>query len=186
MSKDIIKIKLHGEGIAIRKIEIPQSISSLPDSYLYEGNNPALLDPYFYHSINSQLYESVYDLSTSFLFGLILNNKTRIEIWRNDKRVRNLTVKDLLYLNELFPTFLLEQQEIEASQEEYFYIERSIGAICIYTFTLHANSLEVINFFKTDIFGSKVVFDIAVSNLKGSIKLQKSLITNQNIQKHIT
>lgn len=182
MNKEIIKIKLHGEGIAIRKIEIPKSILSLSDSYLYEGNNPALLDPYFYHSINSQLYESVYDLSTSFLFGLILNNKTRIEIWRNDKRVRNLTVKDLLHLNELFPTFLLRQREIEVSQEEYYYIERSIGPICIYTFTLHANSFELIKFLKTDIDNTSILFDILIPKAKKLKEQLNSLITNQCIK----
>lgn len=186
MSKEIIKIKLHGEGIAIRKIEIPSDISSSLNSNLYEEQNAKLLDPYFYHSLNSPLYKSIYNLSTPILFGVILNDKTRIEIWTKGKRARNLTATDLLFSNELFPTFSLKQRKIKISKNEYYYVEQSIGLICIYSFTLQANSLEVIDFLKTDIFGSTVLFDIATPNFKLAIKRRNSLITNQNIQKQIT
>lgn len=185
MKNEIIKIKLYGEGIAIRKIEIPDTSLSL-DSNLYEGQNAKLLDPYFYHALNSPLYKNIYNLSTPILFGLVLNNNTRIEIWKKGKRARNLTIKDLLFSNELFPIFLLEQQEIEISQKEYYYVERSIGLICTYSFPLQSNSLDFMNFLKTDIFGLKVLFDIGIPNFKPIIKRQNSLITNQNIQKHTT
>lgn len=184
MKDETIKFKFYGDGIKIGKIVLPNSVKITQCcTNLFEGSTPTLLDPFFYHNLNSNTYKSVYDFSSTILTGLILNEKARIELWKNGKRLRNLSVNELMHSDELMPIFCVNEKNI-LLQDAHYLIERSIGLIYISSFKLNLNFLELVSFSTTDLFDTKIVFDIAITESKVSKKQINTLITKQYIQKY--
>lgn len=183
MNEETIKFKFYGDGIKIGKIVLPNSVKiTRCCTNLFEGSTPTLLDPFFYHNLNSNTYKSVYDFSSTILNGLILNEKARIELWKKGKRLRSLSINELMHSNELIPIFCVNEKNIHL-QDAHYLIERSIGLINIFSFELKLNFLELVSFSTTNLFDTKILFDIVITESKVSKKHCNPLIINQHIEK---
>lgn len=129
----ILKINLHGESWMLKKFEC--SKSDLSECYNVASKmnlsiTEALLDPFFYYNLKKPTVPSLEHLPGIMKAGLLNTPKNQIEILLNGKKIKKLTIHNLVDSFILFPMFTTSITDVEIDKSFGIYIEqRAIGFV---------------------------------------------------------
>ncbi|WP_367752491.1 hypothetical protein [Flavobacterium sp. WC2430] len=149
MLKNKLKINLFGEAWILKRISISNEQKNHWEKIALKMNQSlckAIIDPYFYYLLNEGAIESMNDLVSIKIGGLINNQKNQIEIWYKNRKVQKLKINDLLEELLLFPLYNTSVSRTNPDYETGIYIEQKeiglIGSYEIRTNNFNINNLE--------------------------------------------
>ena len=172
MLKNKLKINLFGEAWTRKRISISNEQKNHWEIIALKMNQSlckAIIDPYFYYLLNDDVIESMNDLVSIKIGGLINNQKNQIEIWYKNRKVQKLKINDLLEELLLFPLYNTTVSRINSDNETGIYIEqKEIGLIGSYE--IHINNFNINN------------LEFQLLRVDGMIILKKLKYQNQNLK----
>lgn len=134
MNDSHIKVKLFGESFSIYPL-----VFAVEDLEKYQGiatqlNQPlniALLNFDFYLKLRDEHINSIQDIKTKSIGGLINTNQSQVEIWVDRKKLSKFKVSDVVNINTLFPLYNTHIETIVPLNlfQGLYLVEREVGLI---------------------------------------------------------
>ena len=184
MLKNKLKINLFGEAWILKRISISNEQKIQWDKIALKMNQSlckAIVDPYFYYLLNEGAIESMNDLVSIEIGGLINNQKNQIEIWYKNRKVQKLKINDLLEELLLFPLYNTSVSSKNLSYETGIYIEqKEIGLIGSYEIRMNDFNINNLEFQLLEVDGMIILKNLKYQNKKLKSIKNDSLITFQN------
>ena len=116
--------------------------------------NEALIDPFFYHKLRLNKYQSYQDLNGKHYFGLDVNSFHQIEVFVDGHKKQKFSYFDLNPENLLFPLYNTNIISNQIFEENLFLIKTkekgSINFVMQYPLAVPMDEILSFTFFKTD------------------------------------
>ena len=182
---DKLTVKLFGEGIWIKPIEIPekdfQSFLQIAQS-LKTHLSDAVTDPYFYYMLKNPKYQSAENITLNGTLLLLNNHKSQIEFWFNRKKIAKLTVADLQNNFTLFPLYETEMAPPILYNTNQMYLEQhETGLLGVAVIAVNVFDIQKVHFQLTPFNNSFALSQITYERQILHFKKSDSLITRQRV-----
>jgi len=147
-----LKINIFGEGIEIRKLQFDKDTYSHWMEIAFRKNRPLtdlLLDPFFYHQLKDNRFNSVLDLDATVVSGVLDKPKNQIEFWFNRHKVLKLKPNELFNELVLFPLYQVDKTQLFNSNEleaGLYIMKKEIGLISSLELEIDTNTLQIDDF----------------------------------------
>jgi hypothetical protein len=152
-----IKIQLIGTFNSCIAVELDAMEQTYFDTIAKRIGVPlsdALIDPYFYHILRLEKYQSYLDLKGSRYFGLDVNSFHQIEVFVDGHKKQKFSYFDLNPENLLFPLYNTNIISNQIFEENLFLIKTkemgSINFVMQYPLAVPMDEILSFTFFKTD------------------------------------
>lgn len=184
MLKNKLKINLFGEAWTLKRISISNEQKNDWEKIALKMNQSlcqAIIDPYFYYLLNEDTIQSMNDLVSIEIGGLINNQKNQIEIWYKNRKVQKLKINDLQEELLLFPLYNTSVSRINPDYETGIYIEqKEIGLIGSYEIRMNDFNINNLEFHLLEVDGMIILKNLKYQNQNLKSVKSDALITFQN------
>lgn len=179
-----LKINLHGESWMLKKFSCSKEDFVLCTKAAENMNltiTEALLDPFFYYYLKSNVIPSLENLPGIKINGLLNTPKNQIEIVLDGKRLKKLNIENLTNHLSLFPLYNIQTKNTSEMDETGIYIEqRAIGFVGSYEAEIDYFNIEDLTFNLIK-HGEKLLFHYPSHKTKNfKLKKKSTLLTYQN------
>lgn len=158
-----IKLQFIGTFIYYKKIDLDDmelNYFHVVANRLQIPFNEALLDPFFYHSLRLEKYQSYDDLKGETYGGLDVNSFHQIELFFNGAKKQKFTYSDLNPDSILFPLYSSETTNVNFSNHDLIINWKEKGIISFKTESIDFVSESNLSFTILDCCGYKLIKDI--------------------------
>ena len=179
-----LKISLYGECLEVKELLLSDVQRSEWNTIATKKKMPlkeALLDPFFYHSLNDKKVKSINDINCVRVAGLINNNKNQIEIWHKRKKILKLKINDLRSDFLLFPLYTTEYRTAHFNNDAIYFISKEIGLVAQFEIKLEKFDISHLKFKFASINDSLLLEGISYNNLNLNSTKNDTIINQQYI-----
>lgn len=158
-----IKLQFIGTFIYYKKIDLDDmelNYFHVIANRLQIPFNEALLDPFFYHSLRLEKYQSYDDLKGKTYSGLDINSFHQIELFINGTKKQKFSYSDLDPDSILFPLYSSETTNVNFSNHDLIINWKEKGTLSFKTESIDFASESYLSFTILDCCGYKLIKDI--------------------------
>lgn len=187
---DRIRICLIGLGYEISKYQFDDSMFTKIRTVAKKlglSIDAALTDADFFTLLEIPQIKNLSSFPTVFSYYGLLFDRGRLEIWKNGKKKKVLTLKQLSNEELLFPLYDLKHEEVSVlniGEFEMIAIEQSIGTVLDVTVRIPNFSIDNLQFKICEVKGlgnRKFLCDVLYEEKTLFVRIPETLITNFSV-----
>lgn len=179
-----LKINLHGESWMLKKFECSKEDFALCTRVAEKMKltlTEALLNPFFYYQLKSDVIQSLENLPGVTITGLLNTQKNQIEIILDGKRLKKLNIENLANQLSLFPLYNIQTSKTSEMDEAGIYIEeKAIGFVGSYETEIDHFRIEDVTFNLIHHCEKLLFYNPSHKTKSFKLKKKSTLLTYQN------